>query len=144
MINRLRITYLLPLFWAVITVGIVSCSRAASYYSDTLDEAEKVLPTNADSAMTILDAIDPSDLKVDSLRAKYHYLRAYGHMRQNRSMIADSLIASAHEYYRGKRMSPETCSAAPHWLGSSSGAEILRGLSGSLTLLLPYKMFPTH
>ena len=60
------------------------------------------MQVNADSALSILEAIDPSELKADSLRAKYHYLRAYGHMRRDRSMIGDSLISYAHDYYRGK------------------------------------------
>jgi len=57
---------------------------------------------NPDSAMSILDAIEASELSVDSIRAKYHYLKAYGHMLQNRSMIGDSLISFANNYYRGK------------------------------------------
>lgn len=58
------------------------------------------MQNNVDSALSILETIDPSKLKVDSLRAKYHYLMAYGHMRCNRSMIGDSLISYAHGYYR--------------------------------------------
>ena len=49
-----------------------------------MDNAEKVMQSNADSALSILDLIDPSELKADSLRAKYHYLMAYGHMRCDR------------------------------------------------------------
>jgi len=52
--------------------------------------------------MSMLDAVEPLELDVDSIRAKYHYLKAYGHMRQNRSMIGDSLITFAHSYYRDK------------------------------------------
>jgi len=62
------------------------------------------MQTNADSAMSMLDAIEPSELTVDSMRAKYHYLKAYGHMLQNRSMIGDSLISFAHNYYQSKDM----------------------------------------
>lgn len=57
---------------------------------------------NADSALTILENIDPSELKADSIRAKYHFLKAWGHMRSNRSMISDSMISFASDYYRGK------------------------------------------
>ncbi len=52
------------------------------------------MPIDKDSAILLLDAIEPSELTVDSLRAKYHYLKAWGHMRQNRSMIGDSLFHS--------------------------------------------------
>ncbi len=81
---------------------IASCSNSASRIHRQVNEAEQLMLANADSAMSLLDNIDPSYLEGDSLQAKYHYLRAFGHMRQNRSMIGDSLIASAHEYYSGK------------------------------------------
>lgn len=81
---------------------ITSCARTGSQYNNIIEEAEKLMPTNADSATSMLDAIEPSELNVDSIRAKYHYLKAYGDMLQNRSMISDSLISFAHNYYRGK------------------------------------------
>ena len=86
---------------AVVVLGVASCSKSMSH--DTpLDKAEQLMRSNPDSALAILEAIDPSDLKVDSLKAKFQYLRAYGHVRRNRSMIEDSLITFAHKYYRGK------------------------------------------
>lgn len=118
---------LLFILLAIIYVGIVSCSRSASYYDKTLNETEKVMQTNADSAITMLDAIDLSDIKVDSLRAKYYYLRAFGHMRQNRSMIGDSLVSVAHEYYRGKDVVRDIRSGTAlawykFWVGDTPGA----------------------
>lgn len=118
---------LLHILLIVLAVGVISCSRSTSYHDKTLDEAEKVMPSNADSAMRMLDAIDPADLKADSLRAKYHYLRAFGHMRQNRSMIGDSLIAFAHEYYRGKDIIRDMRSGTAYawykfWVGDTPGA----------------------
>lgn len=118
---------LLHILLIVLAVGVISCSRSTSYHDKTLDEAEKLIQTNADSAMAILDAIDPADLKADSLRAKYHYLRAFGHMRQNRSMIGDSLIAFAHEYYRGKDIVRDMRSGTAYawykfWVGDTPGA----------------------
>ena len=118
---------LLYILLTVLTVSITSCSRSDSYNRNTIDEAEKVMQTNADSAMAMLDAIDPADLKADSLRAKYHYLRGFGHMRQNRSMIGDSLIAFAHEYYRGKDVVRDMRSGTAYawykfWVGDTPGA----------------------
>ena len=112
---------------AVFAVGFVSCSQSATFGRDTLDAAEKVMRTNPDSAMAMLDAIDPSEMKIDSLRAKYYYLQAYGHMRQNRSMIADSLIAFAHDYYRGKDVVRDMRSGTARawykfWVGDCPGA----------------------
>ena len=121
---------LLFILLTVVAVGIVSCSRSASYYSNTLDKAETVMQTSPDSAMSILDDIDPSDLKADSLRARYHYLRAFGHMRQNRSMIGDSLIAFAHDYYRGKDIVRDIRSGTAQawykfWVGDTPGAIVM-------------------
>lgn len=90
------------IFIAVIAFAIASCSKSDSLYDRDIARAEHAMQVNADSALSILEAIDPSELKADSLRAKYHYLRAYGHMRRDRSMIGDSLISYAHDYYRGK------------------------------------------
>lgn len=90
------------IFIAVIAFAIASCSKSDSLYDRDIDRAEHAMQVNADSALSILEAIDPSELKADSLRAKYHYMRAYGHMRRDRSMIGDSLISYAHDYYRGK------------------------------------------
>ena len=89
------------------------------------------MPTDADTAMTILDGIDPSSLKEDSLRAKYHYLKAFGHMRQNRSMIGDSLVAFAHNYYRGKDVVRDIRSSTAYawykfWVGKRFSARIVR------------------
>ncbi|MCM1067944.1 MAG: hypothetical protein NC418_10265 [Muribaculaceae bacterium] len=111
---------------AVIAAGLVSCSRTESFNSNTLDVSEKVMQTDADSAMRMLDAIDPADIKADSLWAKYHYLRAFGHMRQNRSMIGDSLIALVHEYYRGKDVVRDMRSGTAYawykfWVGDTPG-----------------------
>lgn len=84
--------------------------------------------TDADSAMTMLDAIDPSELRADSLRAGYHYLRAFGHMRQNRSMIGDSLIGFAHNYYMGKTDKAKDMRSGvalawyKFWVGDTPGA----------------------
>lgn len=118
---------LLIILISVIAAGIVSCSRSAIFDRNTLGVAEKVMQTNIDSAMAMLDALDPADLKIDSLRAKYYYLQAYGHMRQNRSMIGDSLIAFAHNYYRGKDIVRDMRSGTAYawykfWVGDTPGA----------------------
>lgn len=112
---------------AFVAVSIVSCSRPASHHIKTIDNAESLMGTNVDSAMSMLDGIDPSELKSDYIRAKYHYLRAWGHMRQNRSMIGDSLIAKAHNYYRGKDVVRDMRSGTAlawykFWVGDTPGA----------------------
>lgn len=97
-----------------------------SHYT-ALDKAEQLMRSNPDSAFAILEAIDPSDLKVDSLKAKFYYLRAFGHMKRNRSMIEDSLITFAHKYYRGKDIVKDIRSGIAlafykFWVGDSPGS----------------------
>ncbi|MBD5236541.1 MAG: helix-turn-helix transcriptional regulator [Bacteroidales bacterium] len=110
---------------AALLVG--SCIDSASKYNKEINEAEKIMQGNPDSAMSILDEIDPTNLKIDSLRAKYHYLIAFGHMRQNRSMIGDSLVAFAHKYYSGKDVVRDVRSGTAYawykfWVGDTPGA----------------------
>lgn len=128
-----KIIYLLI---AILAFAISSCSKSNSRYNRDIDNAEKVMQSKADSALSILGTIDPSELKVDSIRAKYHYLLAYGHMRCNRSMIGDSLISYAHEYYRGKDVVRDIRSGMAFawykfWVGDTPGAmAMLDSLAG--------------
>lgn len=115
------------LFVAGITLLLCACSQSSSQQSRVIDDAERVMQTNPDSAINMLDGIDPSELGEDSLRAKYHYLKAFGHLRQNRSMIGDSLINFAHNYYRGKDVVRDMRSGTAlawykFWVGDTPGA----------------------
>jgi len=101
-----------------------------SQYDAEIDRAEKIMSTNADSALSIVDAIDPSELKIDSLRAKYHFIRGYSHMSRNRSLIGDSLIRYAHDYYRGKDIVRDIRSGIvfawyKFWVGDTHGALLM-------------------
>lgn len=128
-----KIIYLLA---AILAFAISSCSKSNSQYNRELENAEKILQANTDSALSILESIDPSEIKVDSIRAKYHYLMAYGHMRFNRSMIGDSLISYAHGYYRGKDVVRDNRSGMAFawykfWVGDTPGAmAMLDSLAG--------------
>ena len=107
--------------------GMVSCSKTTSQYYKKINQAENLVQSNADSALTILNSIDLFELKADSLRAKFLYLNAYCHMRCNRSMIDDSLITFAHKYYRGKDMVKDIRSGIAlasykFWVGDSPGS----------------------
>ena len=111
---------------AVVVLCVASCSKSMSH-DTSLDKAEQLMRSNPDSALAILEAIDPSDLKVDSLEAKFYYLKAYGHVRRNRSMIEDSLITFAHNYYRGKDIVKDMRSGLAlawykFWIGDTSGS----------------------
>ncbi len=98
-----------------------------SRYDEEIARAEQLMRTDTDSALSVLDAIDPSELEIDSLRAKYHFLKGYGHLKRNRSMIGDSLISYAHEYYRGKDVVRDIRSGMvfawyKFWVGDTPGA----------------------
>ncbi|MDE5785115.1 MAG: LuxR C-terminal-related transcriptional regulator [Duncaniella sp.] len=115
------------IFIITLLASMISCSRPQSYHRDVIAAADRLLPVDTDSALSLLDRIDPSELTEDSLRAHYHYLRAWGHMRQNRSLIADSLITFAHGYYRGKDIVRDMRSGTAlafykFWVGDTQGA----------------------
>ena len=119
-------------------LGIASCSKPMSRYNEELDNAEKLMRSNPDSALSILDAIDPSELELDSLQAKYHYLRGYIHLSRNHSMVGDSLIRVAHEYYRGKDVVKDVSSGMvmawyKFWAGDTPGALFMLDSLSSLT-----------
>lgn len=108
-------------------VILASCSKSGVRRDKEISLAEQLMESNPDSALAILEAIDPSDLKVDSLKAKFHYLKAFGHMKCNRSMISDSLISFAHNYYRGKDIVRDMRSATAFafykfWVGDITGS----------------------
>lgn len=130
------IRYLYILIFLV-AIWITGCSRSVSRHNRVIDDAEKIMEFAKDSAMAMLDAIDPSELTTDSVKAKYHYVRAYGHMKQNRSMIADSLIVFAHNFYRGKDKVRDIRSGMAlawykFWVGDMPGAITLLDSIGSL------------
>lgn len=111
----------------IVVLGIASCSKSKSRYNDEMDMAENIMRNNTDSALSILEAIDPSELKIDSLQAKYHFLKGYGHLKRNRSMIGDSLIRYSHDYYRGKDIVRDIRSGIvfawyKFWVGDTNGA----------------------
>lgn len=117
-----KIIYLLS-----VIVVLASCSKPSSGPDKDISLAEQLMGSNADSALAILEVIDPSDLKTDSLKAKFHYLKAFGHMKRNRSMIADSLISFAHNYYRGKDIVKDMRSGLAlawykFWVGDTPGS----------------------
>ena len=127
---------LIYLISAFVVLGIAACSKPMSYYNEEIGRAEQLMRSNTDSALSLLDAIDPSELKTDSLLAKYHFLKAYGHMARNRSMISDSLISFAHNYYRGKDIVKDIKSGITFawykfWVGDTPGSiAMLDSLAG--------------
>lgn len=121
-----------------VIVALASCSKPEARHDREIGQAERLMECNPDSALAILEAIDPSDLKVDSLKAKFHYLKAYGHMSANRSMVGDSLISFAHNYYRGKDIVKDIRSATAlafykFWIGDTPGSIVMLDSLSSLS-----------
>lgn len=146
----MRLTFYRGLYilLGVIALCLPSCMDSASRYGKAMNDAERLLQTDTDSAMAILDDIELSNLKADSLRAKYHYLRAFGHMRQNRSMIGDSLVSFAHKYYSGKDVIRDVRSGTAYawykfWVGDTPGAIAMLDSIVSLSNLPDSLVAPT-
>ena len=118
------------LFLIAAVLVLTSCSKSELRHDKEISQAEQLMGSNPDSALTILETIDPSDFRSDSVKAKFHYLKAYGHIKTNRSMISDSLIYFVHNYYRGKDIEKEMRSGMAYawykfWVGDMPGAFVL-------------------
>ena len=91
----------LTLIILTLVVGMVSCTRSTDH-KQILAEAERIAYTLPDSALALVNVIEPSDLKEDSLRALYHLVTASAHKAKESSMVSDSLIRFSFEYYRDR------------------------------------------
>lgn len=111
----------------VLIAGMFSCTRSQSHYNDIIDSAELVMSDNPDSALSMLDFIDPSELKVDSIKAKYYYVIASLHDSKGDLMLSDSLINFSVDFYRGKDLrrsihSTTLLALYKYWIGESKSA----------------------
>lgn len=84
-----------------------ACAGPSGRYARTLSDAERIVHSNPDSALSLIDAIEPSELGDDSLKAKCYYLITQAHRNQNRPALADSLISFSYNYYKGKDLRRE-------------------------------------
>lgn len=110
----------------VIVVSLISCSRSAKRLQ-TISEAERIAVSYPDSALKILGNVEFSDLKEDSLKARYAVVAASAHKAGGKSMASDSLIISAFEFYRTRNddralLAGELLALHRFWLGDGTGA----------------------
>lgn len=96
---RCPILLILVAFFAA-CIG-VSCSHSQQN-AKIISDAERIVDEYPDSALIFLEAINPDELTVDSVKAKYYYVMAFAHDRQSRIAFSDSLISFSNEFYRGK------------------------------------------
>lgn len=118
----------LPMAMVTGMIVLSACGHTQRHFDRILTEVERGIEAGrVDSALNLLDEIDIVDLKHDSLRAKYVYLQAQAHLLLDRSMVGDSLIGMAHEYYRGKELTKDIRSGSltalyKFWTGDVAGA----------------------
>ena len=101
MFNLMKRGSLLVISYFILVLGFISCKKT---YSEQISYAELIAEQFPDSALSILEQIDPSELKVDSTKAKYHFLIASIHDKQERILSSDSLIRFSVEYYKDKNL----------------------------------------
>ena len=93
---------LLLMLVAFIAISIaVSCSHNREQFQ-TLQNIENLAHTNPDSALSILNEIDFSELEEDSLKAYYYLILAAAHKTNESPMVSDSLVRRSFEYYRNR------------------------------------------
>lgn len=114
--------------WILVLVafGMISCSRSAQQ-RQVISEAERIVYSYPDSALHLLEDIDPKNLKEDSLMGLYAIVVGTAHKVGENSMVADSLTRFAFEYYRDndfKRFLQAGDLYALHkfWLGEGNGS----------------------
>lgn len=111
----------------ILMLGICSCIRPQSYYNGLIDSAEAILSANPDSALSMLEAIEPAELSVDSIKAKYYYVVASAHDQQGHLLLSDSLVSYSFDFYKGKDWKRSIGSATllalyKYWIGKSGEA----------------------
>ncbi len=89
---------------------VVSCSNPQQQ-SRMLSEAERIADVYPDSALAILEKIDPDGLTLDSLRARYYYVMATAHDSQDHITLSDSMLSFSNDYYRDKDLARSIWSA---------------------------------
>lgn len=110
----------------LVAIGVISCSRLAQQ-RQVISEAERIVYSYPDSALHLLEDIDPKNLKEDSLMGLYAIVVGTAHKVGENSMVADSLTRFAFEYYRDndfKRFLQAGDLYALHkfWLGEGNGS----------------------
>lgn len=111
----------------ILMLGICSCTRPQSFYNGLIDSAEAILSANPDSALSMLEAIEPAELVVDSIKAKYYYIVASAHDQQGHLMLSDSLVSYSFDFYKDKDRERGIGSATllalyKYWIGKSGEA----------------------
>ena len=84
---------------AVVAVMIVVACGESRHISDTHKQAEAVMQEHPDSALTLLQAINPDDLTTDRGRAMHALLLSQAYDKNYIDLTDDSLITIAVDYF---------------------------------------------
>lgn len=82
-----------------LAASLLCLSSCGTSVAEKLHTAESIALQRPDSAYIILREIDYNDLGPDSLKAKYILTKAITNLRIGRSLITDTLLNDAAEYY---------------------------------------------
>lgn len=93
----MSITVRLILVLVLLMAGLSGCTPAST--REALASADSIMATAPDSALTILDAIDPATLHSDEKRARYALLLTEARHMADVPVYDDSLISVATDYY---------------------------------------------
>lgn len=85
--------------YSLIPAALVCMAACAGSPQDRLAAASRLAAERPDSAYIILRDIDYSSLRADSLKAEYILTRAMVNLRLRRSLITDTLLDDAVDYY---------------------------------------------
>ena len=84
---------------AVVAVMMAVACGESRHISDTLQQAEAVMQEYPDSALTLLQAINPDDLTTDRGRAMHALLLSQAYDKNYIDLTDDSLISIAVDYF---------------------------------------------
>lgn len=97
--NKLLYRWLIPVVGAFLAASIcVACSRP-QHYDRIISDAERIADEYPDSALSLLEAVDPGKLTHDSIKAKYYYVLATAHDAQGHIALSDSMISFSNDYF---------------------------------------------
>lgn len=89
----------LPLLFIMVLV-LSACDRTSVRISAMLSDAESLMELQPDSALAILESLNPDTLGPRNLRARYALLLSQAHDKNYIDDISDSIIRIAVDYYR--------------------------------------------
>ena len=92
--------YIAPLLaLALILFSAVGCHVERHSYNPALLEAESLMETHPDSALSVLSGIDSTSLKTDSEKALFALLKVQAYDRNNIPLSEGSLVSEAAAFY---------------------------------------------